>query len=605
VLGNGSALQYWENSLISNCVQMLLFGGVGTLTGFLMIEIPYDTLAQAILSAPDHRPFITMWRDEDEVETVTFGDFRQAAHLQAAEFIKQGVRLGDRIILVMPQGIPLMVSFAAAMLSGAIPAIIAYPNFKIEPAKYRFGLSGVSKNLKARLIVLDEGFPKDLLNYVAHDGDVRIIRNVAYDNSAPPARITPAFPEQTRIDPAQIAFIQHSAGTTGLQKGVALSHASVLRQLRHLAAALRLSDEDRIYSWLPLYHDMGLIACFMLPLASHLPAIMQSPTDWIMRPASMLSLITRYRCTLAWIPNFALQFLARRVPDRDRSQFDLSSLRMLINCSEPVRQRSIDEFCTAYAAYGFRRDAHQSCYAMAENVFALTQSGIGERTTPKAIWVDSKRLAEEHIAFPVEERENGAICLVSSGSCLEGNRFRIVDADERDLPANHVGEIVLQSDSLFEGYFNRSDLTQRVLKDGWYYSGDLGFFHDDELFVIGRKSDLIIVGGKNLYPQDIEEIACSHPSVHDGRAVAFGLTNPDLGTEDIIVVAEVEDEGELIHAAQIEQAIRSAIVAELGVAVLAVYLKPPKWVVKSTAGKPARSTTRAKILAEHSELRGG
>ena len=563
-----------------------------------MNAIQYRTLTEAMLDAPPDRPFLTMWHDEDEVETVKFGEFVRLARLQAVDFLAHGLRPGDRVILVMPQGIPVMVSFAAAMLVGAVPAIMAYPNFKVEPAKYRYGLTGVSKNLKARLVVLDEQFPDDLLSYVDCAGDAKIIRNVGLQDSVS----EPAVPDLP-TDPAGIAFIQHSAGTTGLQKGVALSHDAVLTQLDHLASTLQLTAQDRIYSWLPLYHDMGLIACFMLPLVYHLPVVMQSPTDWVMRPGSMLSLITEYRCTLGWIPNFALQFLARRVPAKERPNFDLSSMRMLINCSEPVREQSIREFYNAYSQYGIRPEAVQSCYAMAETVFAVTQSGTGPTGLPGRVWVDAKRLTDAHVAERVAHDAEGSLCMVSSGRCIPGSRVRIMSTEGVELPDGDVGQIVIQSDSLFEGYYNRPDLTEKAKKDGWYWSGDLGFCADGELYVIGRKSDLIIVAGKNLYPQDIEEIACSHSRIHDGRAVAFGMFNPDLGTEDIVIIAEVEDESDLRNSASIEQAVRNAVVAELGVAVRAVYLKPPKWIVKSTAGKAARSTTREKLLSEQPELR--
>jgi len=539
-----------------------------------------------------------MWHDEDEVETVTFGEFVRSAQLQAAAFIAHGVQPGDTVILVMPQGIALMTAFAAALLVRAVPSIMAYPNFKVEAAKYRFGLAGVSKNLRARLVVLDEHFPDELLPYVTCEDGATIVRNISTEDAQNTSRL-PELPS----DPGSVAFIQHSAGTTGLQKGVALSHAAVLTQLEHLGTALGIDGQDCIYSWLPLYHDMGLIACFMLPLTYHLPVVMQSPTDWVMRPGSMLSLISEHRCTLAWTPNFALQFLARRVPQRDRTGLDLSSLRMLINCSEPVRCQSINEFYSAYSQYGLRREALQSSYALAENVFALTQSGTRTGNVPASVWVDSKCLTDENVAVQVSEGEPRGVCLVSSGRCLPGNRFRILNADGQELSDGHVGEIVMQSDCLFQGYYNRPDLTAKALKEGWYWSGDLGFCIDEELFVIGRKSDLIIVAGKNLYPQDIEDICCSHPSIHDDRAVAFGLFNEDLGTEDIIVVAEVEDESELKNSVPIVEAIRNAVVAELGVSVRWVYLRPPKWIVKSTAGKPARSTTRQKLLSEQLELR--
>ena len=376
----------------------------------------------------------------------------------------------------------------------------------------------------------------------------------------------------------------------------------MLTQLQHVAQSLELTQEDKIYSWLPLYHDMGLIVCFMLPLAAHLHVVMQSPTDWVVQPASMLSLISEYRCTLSWIPNFTLQFLARRVHPDDRKSFDLSSLRMLINCSEPIRAQSMEEFCAAYADCGLRPNVLQSSYAMAENVFAVTQSGRRGATDPQRIWVDSRTLKDRHVIETAMRNSPSTLCLVSSGRCLVNNRVRILSADGQDLPNGHVGEILIQSDSLFSGYYNRPDLTAKAMQDGWYRSGDLGFIVDEEVYVIGRKNDLIIVAGKNIYPQDIEEIVSSDPRIHDGRAVAFGLFNPDLGTEEIVVVAEVQDEREIENAISIEQAARNAIVAELGVAVRAVYVRPPKWIVKSTAGKAARSTTREKLLREQPEL---
>jgi PAS domain S-box-containing protein len=554
----------------------------------------FQTLVEAMLEAPADKPFVTMFHDET-AETVTFGNFIRSAFSDARHFQDQGLTKGDTIILIMPQGVPLMTAFAGAMLLGAVPAILAYPNFKADPKKYSSGLRGVSKNLKARLVLVDDSFPSDLTANLQLDQGAKLIRySVASSLEDCPYIVGGA---------EDLAFIQHSAGTTGLQKGVGLSHAAVLRQLEHLASVLNLSDEDRIYSWLPLYHDMGLIACFMLPLVYHLPVVMQSPTEWVLRPGTMLQLITDFRCTLGWIPNFALQFLARRVRRKDAVQYDLSSLRALINCSEPVRARSIQEFKAAYTRYGLKPSAIQSSYAMAENVFAVTQSAMD--SVPKGIWVSGQHLAHEHVAVPAASESEGSLCLVSSGHCLPGNRVRIVSADEEDLQDGRVGEILIQSDSLFNGYYNQPELTVTALKDGWYWSGDLGFLLDNELYVIGRKKDLIIVAGKNIYPQDVEEIVSGHPAIHDGRVVAFGLYNADRGTQDIIIVAETETIEELTHSDQIERALRNAVASELDVVPRAVYLKPPKWIVKSTAGKPARSTTREKLLIEHPELLEG
>jgi len=330
--------------------------------------------------------------------------------------------------------------------------------------------------------------------------------------------------------------------------------------------------------------------------------VMQSPLDWVMHPGSMLQIFTDYKCTLAWLPNFSFQFVPRRTPQERWSNYDMSSVRALINCSEPVRASSMNEFYTAFAPCGLKRSALQASYAMAENVFAVTQSGIDGKPGPEVIWADGQRFRAEHFIAPTPESSPGAVSFTSSGQLLPGNRVQIVSDSGEVLESGYVGEIAIQSDSLLQGYYNRADLTEKVLRDGWYYTGDLGFYLDGELYVVGRKKDLLIIGGENIYPQDIEEIVCSHPAIHDGRAIALGVFNADLGTEDIVVVAELEREELLQHAGDIESEIRSNVVGSMGVAVRTILLKPPKWIVKSTAGKAARSTTREKLLQEHPEL---
>jgi fatty-acyl-CoA synthase len=556
--------------------------------------LSFRTLTEALLVAPPRQTFITEWKDEDDIRTVDFGEFIRLAKLHAAELQAQGVQRGDPTILILPQGIDLMVAFAGAMLLGAVPAVLAYPNFKVDPRKYVSGLVGVSQNLNARVVVVDPAFPTELRNSIMVD------QNATVSTFCRSSSATNSSTQVIMCEPQDVAFIQHSAGTTGLQKGVALSHRAVLTQLDHLATALDINRQDRIYSWLPLYHDMGLIACFMLPMVFHLPIVMQSPVDWVVQPGTMLRLISEYSCTLSWIPNFALQFLARRVRAEDRKGLDLSSVRALVNCSEPVRAESIDEFQVVYGAYGLKPDAITSSYAMAENVFAVTQSP--PHTSPRRVWVNRAELWQHNLAVPTGPEAADTVTFVSSGRNLPSNEVRIISSDGADLEDGAVGEILIHSDSLFDGYYNRPDLTAKAFSNAWYQSGDLGFTLDGELFVIGRKNDLIIVAGKNIHPQDIEEIVFNHPAIHDGRAVAFGLYNPDLGTQDMIVVAETETEEDLKNAAEIEAALRNAIVAELDISPRAICLKPPRWIVKSTAGKPARSTTREKLLIEHPEL---
>jgi acyl-CoA synthetase (AMP-forming)/AMP-acid ligase II len=335
----------------------------------------------------------------------------------------------------------------------------------------------------------------------------------------------------------------------------------------------------------------------MLPMVCHVPVVMQSPLDWVMHPETMLQIISEYKCTLAWLPNFAFQFVPRRTPQTRWAQYDLSSLRALINCSEPVRASSMLEFQKAFAV---ESQVLQSSYAMAENVFAVTQSELHQ--PPARVWAEGPTFRSAHRVVPAAQGTSGAIAFTSSGRLLPNHELRIVSDSGTVLDDGDVGEILVKSDCMFKGYLNRPDLTAQAIIDGWYHTGDLGFLLQGELYVVGRKKDLLIIGGENIYPQDIEEIVASHPAIHDGRVIALGMYNPDLGTEDIVVVAEVEDAELLPDMAKIESEIRNQVVAGMGIAIRTIILKPPQWIVKSTAGKAARSATREKLLQDHPEL---
>ena len=555
--------------------------------------LPYSNLIEALEAAPADRPFVTVWVDEDDQETLTFGEFRSRARAEAGVFAQKGTAKGDRVVVIMPQSIGAMTAFVGAMMLGAVPAFLAYPNFKIEAAKYRSGLLGVTSNLGAKAVVIDAAFPDEMLESVSLTSDTKLLRA-----ATTPSPKDDGLARSRLISPESLAFIQHSAGTTGLQKGVALTHVAVLRQLDHLATALNIdAGNDRVYSWLPLYHDMGLIAAFMLPMVCHIPVMMQSPLDWVMQPESMLQIVSESKCTLAWMPNFAFQFIPRRTPQSRRDDYDLSSLRALINCSEPVRASSMLEF---QRAFRIRDGVLQTSYAMAENVFAVTQSDRDR--VPATIWADGQQFRSARRIVPVPQPAAGAIAFTSSGLVLPNQEITILSDSGEPLADASVGEIAIQSDCLFQGYYNRSDLTEQTMVGGWYHTGDLGFLLNGELYVVGRKKDLLIIGGENIYPQDIEELVSAHPAIHDGRVVAMGVYNPNLGTEEVVVAAEVEREESLADAAPLEQEIRSCIVAGLGIAVHTIFLKPPMWIVKSTAGKPARSATREKLMQEHPEL---
>ena len=309
---------------------------------------------------------------------------------------------------------------------------------------------------------------------------------------------------------------------------------------------------------------MGLIACFMLPMVCHMPVVMQSPLDWVMHPETMLQIISEYKCTLAWMPNFAFQFVPRRTPQSRWAQYDLSSVRALINCSEPVRASSMHEFQNAFADR-IEGGALQSSYAMAENVFAVTQSDISRIGARRVSRADGQQFRGAHRIVPVADGTSGAVSFISSGRLLPNHEVRIVSDSGAILSDGHVGEILVKSDCLFDG------LLQPSRPHG---SGDrstagtapaiLASTSTTNSMWSGGKKDLLIIGGENIYPQDIEEIAAGHPAIHDGRVIAMGVYNPDLGTEDIVVVAEVESEDLLANAAEIEREIRSRVVCRHG-----------------------------------------
>ena len=550
----------------------------------------YQTLLDAVAGAPADRRWLVSYQPhkEEPFREMSFGEFAELTGRCRGLLSSEGLVAGDTVAMMLPQEPLVMALFVASMQLGAVPTILAYPTFKVEPEKYRHGLVGVTGTIRPRLVLVDNSYPSELC-------DVIPATVVVVDEATLPVA-TPVASEQTTGK--DVAFLQHSAGTTGLQKGVALPHSAVLNQLARLVEVLGIRSDDRIVSWLPLYHDMGLVACFILPLVCHLPVVMMSPTDWILHPETFLELATRYRATLGWLPNFAFQFMARRVSEEARRDLDLGSMRVLVSASEPIRGVSLDEFKDVFTSRGLRPEALQTSYAMAENTFAVTQSPVDGRTLPARTAVSRVALFEQGRVVEAENRED-RVELVSCGQPLPGCEVRIVDLTTgRALADGAVGELLVRSDCLFDGYFRRPELSERALQDGWYRSGDLAFRQAQEVYVLGRRDDVIIVAGRNVFPEDAEVAAARHPEVRDGRVVAFGVENPKLGTRDLVVIAEARTGLDRKEAAAIADWIRQEVAAELTIAPNTVHVVEPGWIVKSTAGKPARSTNRKKFLKQ-------
>ncbi|HZC23967.1 MAG TPA: AMP-binding protein, partial [Candidatus Binatia bacterium] len=395
-----------------------------------------------------------------------------------------------------------------------------------------------------------------------------------------------------QLVPSDPLLLQHSSGTTGLQKPVLLSHHAVIEHVKRYAEAINLTNSDKIVSWLPLYHDMGLIAAFHLPLIFGIPSIQIDPFQWVMAPSLLLEAITQERATVTWLPNFAFNMMAFKVRDEDLQGVDLSSLRLIVNCSEPVRYESHENFLKRFQPCGLRPSAFSACYAMAETTFAVTQTPIG--LAPTVVTVDRNSLARGKVET-VTDGGPARIC-VSSGKPIEGCEVRIVDENRFDVSPGSVGEIAITSATMFSGYRNYPEKTAEVLRDGWYYSGDYGFQDGGELFVIGRKKDIIIVAGNNVYPEDVEDAVGAVQGVIPGRVVATGEEDPELGSEHVAVIAETSLTGESERKALRLEIIKAGMAS--GITIAGVYLVPPRWLIKSSAGKPSRKGSREKLMEE-------
>lgn len=513
----------------------------------------------------------------------------QYAHALQAEDIQPG----EVVIIILEHSLNLIFSYFGCVLAGTIPSIMPFLTEKLRPEKYRDDLKTLIEITEPSAIITYADFYKEIAYLDYPDSSVQ---SVLLSETVGAAGVSDCQFESIaglNRKPADVVLLQHSSGTTGLQKGVALSHQAVFNQIASYSKAIHLSETDVVVSWLPLYHDMGLIASFLMPILYGTQLVLMSPFDWVRAPQKLLQSVDEYRGTLTWLPNFAYNFCAQKIRTNDLVGIDLSSLRAVVNCSEPMRYESHMMFYDRFKHYGFRKSALATSYAMAENVFAVTQGGIDEALRYDDI--DLETLQKESRAVP---SRTGALSIkmVSAGKPIDGTQVKIIQ-DGNNLKEREVGEILIRGDCMLTGYYNREDATERSITNGWFATGDLGYLAGGELYITGRKKDLIIVGGKNIYPQDLEEITMEVNGVHPGRAVAFGLFNEQKGTEDVVVIAEFEpDYAE--KKQEMANQIRQRVSQNTAVALRTVYLVPERWLIKTSSGKIARTANKEKYLTE-------
>ncbi len=556
-----------------------------------MTETVSRLLSQAYLEIPD-RVCLTLLLSGQPEQRLTFRQLLQGSAGYAAGLERAGIQPGEVVVVILNHGLDLVFGFFGAILQGAVPSIMPFLTEKLSAEQYRASLASLFEITAPAAVITYREFLGEVQSASANSS----VRAILVSDEIQPGEVDWQGLSGLERPSEEIVLLQHSSGTTGLQKGVALSHQAVIAQLQSYAQALHLNPQDVIVSWLPLYHDMGLIAGFIMPILCRIPLVLLSPFDWVRAPHKLLRAISDYQGSLCWLPNFAYNFCAQKIRDKDLDGVDLSSLRAVINCSEPMYLQSHQLFLERFKPYQLKAAALATCYAMAENVFAVTQGGLD--VPVRVDWVDRQALISRQVAVPAGEGYPLAVAMLSAGTPIEGVAVRVVDAQGRPLPERTLGEIALQSHFMLSGYYNRPDLTEKAFQDGWYLTGDLGYLADGELYITGRKKDLIIVGGKNIYPQDLERLAGQVKGVHPGRVVAFGIYNEQAGTEEVVIVAELEEEHTTQEAEAVAEEIRRQVTKGSDIVLRTVHLVGRNWLLKTSSGKVARQANRDKYLLE-------
>lgn len=532
----------------------------------------FDVFAETASRLPD-APALTFLDVDLQPRTYTFRRLFDEAAALGRSLAKADIDHRLPIGILLPSQEAQTLHYLAALGIGSIPAILTPPNRKLNREYYAETMAAVLRRSRfAAVISDDETLSLETPQLAAASFERR-------------NEVWRASEDSVVTERPDASFLQFSSGTTGMKRGVLVTDEAVLEQLRVYAEALELTEEDVILSWLPLYHDMGFIACLNMPLRFGVHSIMIEPLDWVARPALFLRAADAYRATLSWNPNFAYAFMADRVRDGDVDGLDLSSLRGLVNCSEPVTFDSQQRFQERFRPHGLREDVFVGCYAMAETTFALTHGRVG----------DGGYLDHTGPAGGVR----GGSPYVSVGRPLDGVNLAVCGEDGEELPERAIGELRVLSPFTFSGYYGEPEATAEAFSGPWYRTGDLGYRVGDTFYVAGRRKDVMIVGGVNVFPGDVEELASRVDGVAAGRVSVFSLFDASLETERVVILFE-PDETEPRPADEAMIEIRQRVLAAFQLANFETHAVAPGWLVKSSSGKMARGANRSKWAAERS-----
>ncbi len=520
-------------------------------------------------------------------QTITYTDLYQDSLKIATGLRRRGVMPQQAVGLMLTTSREFFISFFGCLYAGCVPVPLYPPSRISQLADHLQRQVRILDNAEAVLLItFDQAKPFTALLQAKVGSLQEIVAAEDLFYAGDPL-------EPVSVSPQDTAFLQYTSGSTGTPKGVVLSHANLLANVRAMGTAFKVTSSDVFISWLPLYHDMGLIGACLGSLHYACLLVVMPPQNFLARPERWLRAIHDYRGTIAAGPNFGFELCLRKIKDEDLQGLDLSSWRMALNGAEPVSPRTMDQFCDKFAAYGFRREAMSPVYGLAECSVGLTGPPPGRG--PNVEWIDRQSFTEHGKAVPVQPNDPHAMPVVGCGFPFPDHQVRVVDKLGYEVPDRVQGKIQFRGPSATVGYFRNPEATAALIRGEWLETGDLGYIAGGEIFIAGRSKDIIIRAGRNLYPQELEDIVGNLPGVRTGCVAVFACPDPHSGTERLVIVAETR-ETNAVTLDTLRTQINQATLQLLDSAADEIVLAPPHSVLKTSSGKIRRSGTRDSYL---------
>ena len=521
--------------------------------------------------------------DGDAPTRLSYADLQQGAARVAAGLLDRGFQPGQPVAIMLPTGPEYFFSFAGILLAGGIPVPIYPPARAAQIEEHLQRHVGILTNALATALIT---VPRAKVLATLLKSQVPSLRMVC---TVEELSASTASLERVTAHANDIALLQYTSGSTSGPKGVVLTHANLLANLRAMGQALQVSSEDVFVSWLPLYHDMGLIGAWLGSLYYAYPLVVMSPLTFLARPERWLWAVHRHRGTLSGGPNFGYELCLRKLDEAALDGLDLSSWRFAFNGAEPVSATTMQEFQQRFARYGLRPQALAPVYGLAEATLGLTFPPQGRGLLVDRI--DTQAFSHSGRALPAASSTSDVRLVVACGRPLPGHEVRLVDATGCEVAERQEGRLLFKGPSATSGYFRNPKETHRLFDGEWLDSGDYAYMAQGDVYITGRAKDVIIRGGRQIYPYDLEEAVGAIPSVRKGCVAVFGSPDPRTHSERVVVMAETR--GLPPEAlAQLRRQINSAAVGVLGAPPDDVVLVPPHTVLKTSSGKIRRAASR-------------